>query len=147
MDMRFSIVDYGSDAYEACVVLREDILRRPLGLVLTPEERAMDVNAVHVAGILSDDTLPVVATLCLLPQGAGKVKMRQVAVHADMQGKNLGGRMMDFCDNWAQDNGYSYIFCHARAAARKFYERHGYRVEGTAFDEQGIPHFYMYKNI
>jgi hypothetical protein len=40
-------VAYGSELYDGCVALREEVLRAPLGLALSPDELADDVVREH----------------------------------------------------------------------------------------------------
>ena len=75
------------------------------------------------------------------------VRLRQMAVLNDLQGKGIGRALMNFAENLARDRGYKIIRMHARHNAVGFYEKVGYRVKGDQFIEITIPHFLMEKNL
>ncbi len=60
------------------------------------------------------------------------VRLRQMAVLNDLQGKGIGRALMNFAENMARDRGYKTIRMHARKNAVGFYEKVGYKVKGDA---------------
>ena len=63
--------------------LREDILRKPLGLSLTKDELARDAACFHLGGFRGSQA---VAVLLLQPVDEQTLQMRQVAVLPALQG-------------------------------------------------------------
>ena len=53
----FSKITFQSSAYTAMVALRNDELRKPLGLLFTENDLAKDVNDFLLVGILNDETI------------------------------------------------------------------------------------------
>jgi predicted GNAT family N-acyltransferase len=141
--IHFKIIDYGSDDYKKAVALREEILRKPLGLFFTKEELEMEKEHVHIAGFLGQE---MCATAVLVPDGE-KMKMQRVALKASFQGKGIGSSLMRFCEEYAVKHGYKSIYCHARGTAVQFYQKNQYALEGEPFDEDGIPHRKMRKKL
>jgi len=47
--MQVNVVPHGSPAYAQTVKLRQDMLRTPLGLTLTPAQLATETDQVHLA--------------------------------------------------------------------------------------------------
>lgn len=137
----FKIIKYDSAEYQSAVSLRYEILRKPLGLSFTSEERERDKEYIHIAGFLEDD---LCATVSLIPEN-GVLKMRQVAVKEDFQGKGLASSMLKFCEDYALGNGFNEIYCHARKTAIPFYQKNHYLAEGDLFIETTIPHLKMRK--
>ena len=85
---------------------------------------------------------------CLLtPMDAGTVRLRQMAVPNNMQGKGVGRALMIFAENIARDLGYKKLCMHARKTALGFYEKLGYSISGEEFMEVTIPHFTMEKAL
>ncbi len=138
MSVTFRVVPHGGDDYAACVKLREDILRIPLGLTFTPEEIAAEDKQTHVAGFDADGVL--CATCALVVYGDDTLKMQRVAVADGRQGQGIGAGLLKFCETHARENGYTTIVANARGTAVPFYEKHGYVTQGEIFEEQGIPH-------
>jgi dihydrofolate reductase/predicted GNAT family N-acyltransferase len=141
--IHFKIIDYGSDDYKKAVALREEILRKPLGLFFTKEELEMEKEHVHIAGFLGQE---MCATAVLVPDGE-EMKMQRVALKASFQGKGIGSSLMRFCEEYAVKHGFKSIYCHARGTAIQFYQKNQYVLEGKPFDEDGIPHRKMRKTI
>jgi predicted GNAT family N-acyltransferase len=139
----FREVSYGSPLYEKVVALRDELLRKPLGMQFTPEQLAAEVDFFHFA-LVAEDEKPV-ACLMLVPREEGQIQVKQVAVSAAMQGSGLGAQLTAAAEAWAKGKGYAYIYCHARDPAIPFYERQGYVTDKEPFTEVGIPHRYMYK--
>ncbi|HEX7690957.1 MAG TPA: GNAT family N-acetyltransferase, partial [Sediminibacterium sp.] len=75
------------------------------------------------------------------------VRLRQMAVTANLQGKGIGRALMSFAENIARDRGYRRLTMHARKTAIGFYEKNGYRICGPEFVEVTIPHFEMEKEL
>jgi predicted GNAT family N-acyltransferase len=136
-DVIFREVPRDSPEYVAAIRLREAILRKPLGLVLSAEEMAAEPECRHFVGVMGTD---VVATLLLKPLDAQTVKMRQVAVEPAMQGSGIGAGLVRFAEAAARELGFKTIVAHARATAVPFYLRLGYATEGELFIENTIPH-------
>jgi N-acetylglutamate synthase-like GNAT family acetyltransferase len=75
------------------------------------------------------------------------VRLRQMAVQNNLQGKGIGASLMNFAENVARDHGYKKIIMHARKTAIGFYEKLGYTVTGKEFIEISIPHVVMEKKL
>jgi ribosomal protein S18 acetylase RimI-like enzyme len=83
----------------------------------------------------------------LVKQDEKNVKLRQMAVINNLQGKGIGRALMYFAENIARDRGYKVITMHARKTATGFYERLGYKVSSEEFKELSLPHFVMEKSL
>jgi predicted GNAT family N-acyltransferase len=83
--------------------------------------------------------------MVLKPIDQNILKMRQVAVHPDFQGKGIGHAMVVYAEVWAARNTFSKIILHARSSAVSFYINLNYSTIGSEFTEVGIPHFAMEK--
>ena len=142
--MALKIIDHGSEAYRQMIKLRDDILRRPLGLHFTEEELEKEKHNLHIAAF-EDDTM--LGCCMLVEEDPQTVRLRQMAVINDLQGKGIGRALMQFAENLARDRGYKKITMHARKTATGFYEKMGYRKFGNEFEEITIPHYVMEKDL
>jgi N-acetylglutamate synthase-like GNAT family acetyltransferase len=126
------------------VQLRIDILRRPLGLTFTEDELEREKEDV-LMGAFEDDRL---LGCCLLTRVDEKtIRLRQMAVPNNMQGKGIGRALMIFAENIARDQGYKKLCMHARKTALGFYQKLGYSPSGHEFIEVTIPHYVMEKAL
>jgi predicted GNAT family N-acyltransferase len=142
--MALKIIDHGSKQYQQMVKLRDDILRKPLGLSFTQEELEKEKDHLLI-GAYEDDKL--LACCMLVEEDSRIVRLRQMAVLNDLQGKGIGKALMIFAENLARDRGYKKITMHARKNAIGFYEKMGYVRVGDEFEEITIPHYLMEKKL
>lgn len=142
--MALKIIDHGSSEYEQMVKLRDDILRRPLGLSFTKEELEKEKGNIHIVAYEDERML---GCCMLVEEEPQTVRLRQMAVMNDLQGKGVGKALMQFAENIARDRGYKRITMHARKNALGFYEKMGYKTTGSEFHEITIPHYVMEKEL
>ncbi len=141
--MALKIIDHESVEYQQMVKLRDDILRKPLGLSLSKEELEKEKDHLLIAAYEDEKMLGC----CMLVEEGKSVRLRQMAVLNDLQGKGIGKALMQFAENLARDRGYKKITMHARKHAIGFYEKMGYATIGEEFKELNIPHYNMEKNL
>ena len=142
--MALKIIDHGTNEYRQMVKLRDEMLRKPLGLGFTQEELDAEKDNMLIAAFEDEDIL---GCCMLVEEKADKVRLRQMAVLNDLQGKGIGRALMNFAENLARDRGYRTLSMHARANAVGFYEKMGYKVIGDEFIEVTIPHYVMEKRL
>jgi N-acetylglutamate synthase-like GNAT family acetyltransferase len=142
--MALKIIDHGTHEYRLMLKLREDLLRKPLGLTFTKEELEKEKDNILIGAFDDDDIL---GCCMLVEQEPGIVKMRQLAVLNNLQGKGVGTAILQFSENLARDLGYKKITMHARKNTVDFFEKLGYQVIGDEFIEITIPHFEMMKDL
>jgi predicted GNAT family N-acyltransferase len=142
--MALRMIDHGTKEYQQMVNLRNEILRKPLGLSFSAEDLEREKDDI-LMGAFEDDRL---LGCCLLTRmDDGTVRLRQMAVPNSMQGKGVGRALMIFAENIARDLGYRKLCMHARKTAAGFYEKLGYAVAGDEFMEVTIPHYIMEKTL
>jgi GNAT superfamily N-acetyltransferase len=140
--MALKIIDHGSREYQQMVHLRNEILRRPLGLQFTPEELDKEKEEILIGAFEEEKML---GCCMLIVEAPNSVRLRQMAVLNNLQGKGIGRALMQFAENIARDRGFQKITMHARKTAIGFYEKLGYRISGHEFEEVTIPHYIMEK--
>lgn len=137
-------IDYGGDDYRRSLQLRDDVLRSPLGRSIADDDLSGDAEALHV-GAFAEERL--VGILLLKPKSEGLLQMKQVAVEGALRGMNVGRKLVEYAERLATRQGCGEIMLHAREVAVIFYEKLGYTREGEVFEEMGIPHCVMRKNL
>ena len=142
--MALKLIDHGSPEYLQMVQLRIDILRKPLGLTLSPEELEKEKDEILIAAFEEEKML---GCCMLIKTDPETVRLRQMAVLNNLQGKGIGRALMQFSENIARDRGFRRITMHARKTATGFYEKLGYAVIGQEFLEVTILHVVMEKRL
>jgi GNAT superfamily N-acetyltransferase len=142
--MALKLIDYGSPEYEKMLRLRFDLLRKPLGLSFDPNELEKEKDDVLI-GAFEDEKM---LGCCLLTRIDSKtLRLRQMAVYNNLQGKGIGRALMIFAENIARDMGYEILMMHARVTAIGFYTKLGYVKKDGHFIEITIPHVIMEKRL
>ncbi|HTE08886.1 MAG TPA: GNAT family N-acetyltransferase [Flavitalea sp.] len=142
--MALKLIDHGSPEYHQMVQLRNEILRRPLGLKFDPSELEKEKDEILIAAFEEEKML---GCCMLIKSGPDAVRLRQMAVLPTLQGKGVGRALMQFAENIARDMGYKRIMMHARKTATGFYEKLGYEVTSDEFEEVTLPHVVMEKRL
>jgi len=143
-DAAFCRILYGSSEYRSMCRLRDDVLRKPIGLRLTEAEMSRDRNDILLVCM---ENREVIACCILTEINSDMVQLRQMAVSPACQQKGIGKELLLFAEKTTLENHYSIIRMHARKTAVGFYKKSGYTVIGEEFTEVGIPHFEMVKRI
>jgi predicted GNAT family N-acyltransferase len=134
----------GSDVYRQSLILREAVLRTPLGLRLTKEELEDDLHRWHFCALSHGS---VVGSVSLRPVDEETIQLRQMAVAEDRRRERIGAELLDCAQGFTRKEGFKRIVLNARLGAEGFYARFGYQVQGEPFDENTIPHVRMSKDL
>ncbi|HLF09969.1 MAG TPA: GNAT family N-acetyltransferase [Gammaproteobacteria bacterium] len=102
-----------------------------------------DPICIHLLA-LSDDDKPI---------GTGRIDLRasgkigRVAVIASERRRGVGAALMEHFHGIAKEQRLTKVWCNAQVIAVPFYARLGYRATGDRFDEAGIEHVRMEKDV
>ena len=135
-------ITHGSSDYKKMVDLRARMLRTPLGLTFTKTELDNEKDDLLIAAFDEDKML---GCCILTKEDEQTLRLRQMAVKDNLQGKGIGAAIILFGENLARDKGYKKITMHARNTAIGFYEKFGYKVTGEEFVEVKLLHHSMQK--
>lgn len=144
MDLRIERIESSGFLYEQAKGLRNEVLRKPLGLILSPEELLLDADREHLVAVAGEW---VVGSVSLYMQEPGLLRIKQMAVDPAQQGLGIGAKLMDAAEARGRELGAERVTLNARCTALKFYDRQGYSAQGDEFLEQGIPHRIMVKRM
>jgi predicted GNAT family N-acyltransferase len=142
--MALKQIDHGSKEYKQMIALRMEILRKPLGLSFSDDELAKEKEDILIGAF---DEEKILACCLLTKIDNTTIKLRQMAVQNNLQGKGIGASMMSFAETVARDKGYKKLMMHARNTAIGFYEKFDFKVKGNEFIEVNVPHHVMEKKL
>ena len=145
MDIHFLETQYGSVDYRISCNLRNELLRKPLGMSLFDQDLEEERDFIHLIG--KNEEQELIAYLQFKKIEEDTLKMQQVVVAEHAQGKGIGRNFILFSEQFATMSGFSSIILHARENVIGFYERLGYAREGERFLEVTIPHFKASKKL
>ena len=145
MDIHFLETQYDSVDYRTSCNLRNELLRKPLGMSLFDQDLEEERDFIHLIG--KNEEQELIAYLQFKKIEEDTLKMQQVVVAELAQGKGIGRKLILFSEQFAIMSGFSSIILHARENVIGFYERLDYVREGERFLEVTIPHFKASKKL
>ncbi|WP_341228366.1 GNAT family N-acetyltransferase [uncultured Arcticibacterium sp.] len=142
--LSIQIINAQNPLYKDELKLRDEILRKPINLKIEDDDLSDEVNQIHFVALLDNELVGVV----VLKKEDQIGKLRQMAVNPEIQGKQIGRKLVDTLEAYAKENGIKEINLHARHYAAGFYEKLGYaNTSKPAFEEVGMKHFEMAKAL
>lgn len=139
--------------YQQLLELRNNQLRKPIGLDLFKEDLSKETNETIIVATAHDDCTighRIIGCVMLSPIPGEPVvlKLPQMAVTPEYQGKGIGSNLVQFAQEYSKRQGIKRIYLHARKHACSFYKKLGYDfVSEKEFIEVGIPHLAMEKTF
>jgi predicted GNAT family N-acyltransferase len=112
-----------------------------------PEEIEMDADDSHAYHALA--MLDGVAVGCgrMVERGAAEVKIGRMAVLQEFRKTGAGARILRFLIDRARTRGFRKAILHAQLTAEGFYLKQGFSPVGGVFDEAGIAHRRMEREL
>ncbi|SMB89229.1 Predicted N-acyltransferase, GNAT family [Pasteurella testudinis DSM 23072] len=74
-------------------------------------------------------------------------KLQRIAVLKSQRGNKLGERLLAEMEQRAKAQGSEKTILGAQDTAIAFYQKCGYQVYGDGYDEEGVPHHNMHKDL
>ena len=126
--------------------LRMEVFVREQGIPAEIEADEYDASALHA--VATNGLGMCVATGRMLPAGeSGVMRIGRMAVHRALRGQQWGRLVLDALEGEARRKGMRRLELHAQCTAESFYRRAGFTVLGERYEEAGIPHLSMFKNL
>ena len=112
-----------------------------------PEEIELDADDGHAFHALA--ILDGVAIGCgrMLDHGDSEVKIGRMAVLREFRGTGVGAHILRFLIDRARARGLRRAILHAQLTAEGFYLKEGFNPIGGVFDEAGIAHRKMERDL
>ncbi len=131
----------GADA----LALRVQVFVEEQGIALALEQDEADPLCVHAVSY--NGLGQVVATGRLLPAENGVAKLGRMAVHRVLRGGGHGAQLLHSLAEAARLRGDRELVLHAQRSAESFYKRLGFVARGEGFEEAGLPHIEMARQL
>ena len=130
--------------------LRMQVFVREQGIPVEIEADEFDVTSLHAVAI--NGLGMCVATGRMLPSAneatrADVMRIGRMAVARPLRGTQLGRQVLDALVDAAQRHGKRQVELHAQRTAESFYRRAGFSVVGEPYEEAGIAHISMVKDL
>jgi len=141
--VQYKFVTTKDPEYEGEKELRIETLRKPLGLPPDSIFFPFEDQSYHLIAIEDDRIIG-----CALFHPKEKTgRLYQMAVEKNYQKQGIGTELVKIMEDFLKEKGFISTYLHARHYAVPFYKRLGYKIQGEPFEEIGIKHFEMRKEI
>jgi predicted GNAT family N-acyltransferase len=130
----------------ALAELRRRVFVEEQGVPAGIEQDAADDTAVHVISRAEDGRVVATGRLLVVP-GSRTASIGRMAADPSVRGRGHGAAVLDELHRQAAARGISAVELHAQISARRFYERAGYTAVGEEYEEAGIVHITMRRNL
>jgi predicted GNAT family N-acyltransferase len=128
----------------AAFAVRRAVFIGEQGIDPAIEMDGRDADAVHYLAAQAGRPVGTARVRLLAP---GRVKVERVAVLADARRRGIGRRIMQrILDDCARD-GTRCIELSAQLYIEAFYRGLGFVADGAPYEEVGIPHIHMHKDL
>lgn len=124
--------------------VRERVFCGEQGVNHEEEFDALDAEATHVVAVALNG---YVAGTCRLLSGRPARTLGRLAVEAELRGRGVGEKIVREAERIAADARAARIELNAQTRATSFYQKSGYLIVRGPFDEAGIEHVRMHKEI
>ena len=104
-----------------------------------------DATALHCVAV--NRMGMALATGRLLVHAPGVARIGRMAVMKTMRGSDLGARVLNALMDAARERGDRQVLLHAQCSAEGFYKRAGFVPHGAVFEEAGIAHIEMVRDL
>jgi predicted GNAT family N-acyltransferase len=128
----------------AALALRIEVFCGEQGVTFEGDRDGLDDEAVHLVAVEGDE---VVGTCRLLIEPGGTARFGRLCVRPSARGTGVGGLLLAEAEREARAGGARRIGMHAQTDALSLYRRAGFRPYGERFDEEGIEHLGMEKDL
>jgi predicted GNAT family N-acyltransferase len=112
-----------------------------------PEEIEMDSEDAHAFHALAIADGVAIGCGRMVEHGAGEVKIGRMAVLPELRNTGIGATILRFLIGRARERGVRKAVLHAQLTAEGFYLKEGFTPVGGVFDEAGIAHRLMEREL
>ena len=137
--------DTMSDIYLDAVRIRQKVFVQEQGVPANLEIDENEAYSVHFV-LYTEEEKPA-ATVRLLPLDDQTFKLQRMAVLKEYRGKKLGAEIIAEAETFAKQQGFKTIELGAQLTAETFYQKLGYVAYGEIFQDAGIDHVHMRKEL
>ncbi len=125
--------------------LRREVFTTELGIPADLGQDAADLDALHV--LVCNRFGQLLATGRLATEAPGVARIGRVAVHRAMRGSGFGRAALDALVQAAVARDDARVVLSAQCSAQPFYARLGFAPVGQVFEEAGVAHINMVREL
>ena len=144
--IQYTQIDVPSPHYDSELILRNRLLRAPLGLTLSTTDTEGEEHQIHI-GAFDEEQLIGCVVVASVDDDATCFRIRQMAVQDNYQGKGIGRGLIQQAEKIIQQQNGLHIVLNARSSAVGFYQALNYCQSSETFISNTISHIIMEKQF
>lgn len=144
MSLEFRVIEYATEEYKKTLQLRDEVMRKPLGLRLSEEDTRYDNQRIHIGGYIGNELI-CGCSLRIIHRKMAHIY--SVYVKQKYQNQGIGQQLMAFVEEYVRQSGVARFYVEGRKAAKNFYLKCGFRPCGSEYTDMNIIHQDMKKDI
>ncbi|MCQ2472233.1 MAG: GNAT family N-acetyltransferase [Clostridia bacterium] len=130
-----------------CVKIRKTVFVEEQNVPISLEMDEYDFEGAPCTHFLFIENGEDLGTCRIICEHKGEAHLQRFCIHKRFRGQKFGREMLKEIDRFCGENGYKKIVLNSQCYAIPFYEKSGYKVVSDEFDDAGIPHKAMEKEI
>jgi ribosomal protein S18 acetylase RimI-like enzyme len=142
--MKFKFITPAHAYYRDELMLRWEVLRKPLGMPPGSEVIPEEMECIH---LLALDEKKIVGCVLFHPESDHLGRIVQVALSEDYRGKGCGRKLLQMLEQHVAKKGTQEMYLYAREEYQPFFERMGFHYDGSSFFRYGAPCRTMKKSL
>ncbi len=142
--MKFKFIKTHQPEYSKELMLRWEVLRKPLGMPPGSELFPEEDDSLHLIAL---EGKQVVGCVLFHQENEGRGKLFQMAISPDYNGIGFSRRLMATLEQALIKRGIREVYLLAREETIRFYSHMGYQAEGDIIQRFGLPHYTMTKSL
>ncbi len=142
--MKFKFIKTHQPEYPKELMLRWEVLRKPLGMPPGSEVFPEEEESLHLIAL---EGKQVVGCVLFHQEQEARGKLFQLAVSSEYQGKSFSKKLMLTLEQALIKRGIREVYLLARDELVRFYSHLGYQAEGNVVQRFGLPHYTMVKQL
>jgi ribosomal protein S18 acetylase RimI-like enzyme len=139
---KFKFIKPTDPEYSQELMLRWEVLRKPLGMPPGSEVFSDEAQSMHLVAI---DKKKVVGCVLFHPESPDSGRIYQMAVSEEYQGRGFGRKLLAFLEKELIKKGIKTLHLYSREESLGFYLQRGYHPIGVMIEKMGISHQPMEK--
>lgn len=145
MNSEVKEIPFASSVYAAELAIRNEVLRKPLGLDISQDDLSQEAEFIHLGIFVAHKLVGV----CYLKEiDADIMQIKQVALLNEYQGNQLGRKLLTAAEERCRTAGKQFIKLEARQSAWGFYTKLAYYfADEPPFTQIGGVQKLMWKNL
>lgn len=141
--VKIKLVTFAEDL-KLITKIRTRVFQEEQGISPELEFDGLDHQAIHLLAYLKDKPVGTARIRCIDKKN---IKIERLAVLPEARRQGIGNQLTQRALDFAQKNHYQTVNLNSQLYIKSLYEKLGFTQIGDVFDEAGIPHVKMNKQL